>query len=118
MQRLKGAALSAYLIEHPEHHLSRMLGLRSEGERGNEEKEKDGPSSPSQAELEDARGKFYEKMTSLFEALEERVQENGNLAYGVSSVGLSLPPSDPMHVSWEALMKCAEQAASKAGREK
>lgn len=112
IDRLGTTPISAYLVEHPEHHLALKLGLAGGGGAG-------GASPPSQLQLDEARGSFYEEMTSLFQAMEGRVGEGGRGgAYGVSSLGLSLPTWDPMHVSWERLLECAEQAASKAGRER
>lgn len=93
-------------MEHPDHHLALKLGLIGEGgSRGVLDM-----STPSR--LEDARMSFYDDMTVLFEAMEQ----NGGGAYGVSSVGLSLPEWDPMHISWEKLMSCAEEAALRAGQ--
>lgn len=115
-ERLGGTAINAYLVEHPEHHLALKLGLASE----NAAVAGDGGSaSPlSQARLDEARSSFYEEMTTLFQAMEGQVGAAGEAgeAYGVSSLGLSLPTWDPMHVSWERLMECAEEAASRAGR--
>lgn len=116
LERLRGTAINAYLVEHPEHHISRRLGLLgSEGAKAGDVR---AVSPPSEAQLDDVRGAFYEEMTVLFQAMEERVDNGagGVGAYGVSSAGLSLPASDPMHVSWEKLVGCAEDAASRAGR--
>lgn len=114
IDRLGGTAIDAYLVEHPEHHLALKLGLVGENVAG-------GAAPPSQLQLDEARGFFYEEMTTLFRAMEGRLGEGGGArggSYGVSSLGLSLPTWDPMHVSWERLLKCAEQAASTAGRER
>lgn len=116
LERLRGTAIDAYLVEHPEHHLSRRLGLL--GSDGAKDGDAGTVSPPSEAQLDDARGAFYEDMALLFQAMEERgeVGAGGVGAYGVSSAGLSLPAGDPMHVSWEKLVGCAEEAASRAGR--
>lgn len=119
LERLRSTAVGAYLIEHPEHHLASRLGLSGEAGQGGIRAESGGgggPPAPDGARLADARDEFYEQMTTLFEAMEERADADGRLKYGVSSAGLSLSPSDPMHVSWEALVACAEKAASRAGR--
>ncbi|CAN0159131.1 unnamed protein product [Ectocarpus sp. 6 AP-2014] len=99
----------------PEHHLALKLGLAG-GENASATGNGDGPSPPSQAQLDLARGSFYEEMTALFQAMEG--QAGRGMAYGVSSLGLSLPTWDPMHVSWEKLVECAEEAASRAGRDR
>lgn len=114
-ERLGNTAVGAYLVEHPEHHLALKLGLI--GKDRNIPGDEHGASPPSQARLDEARGSFYEEMAILFEAMEGRLDGGGG-AYGVSSAGLSLPVSDPMHVSWEKLMGCAEQAAARTGRER
>lgn len=106
-ERLGNTAVDVYLVEHPDHHLALKLGLIGEsGASGVLDMD-----TPSR--LEEARLSFYDDMTVLFEAM-----EHGGGAYGVSSVGLSLPEWDPMHVSWEKLMSCAEEAAIRAGRER
>lgn len=107
--------IGAYLVEHPEHHLALKLGLAG-GENASATGDGGGPSPPSQAQLDEARGSFYEEMSALFQAMEG--QAGRGMAYGVSSLGLSLPTWDPMHVSWEKLVECAEQAASRAGRDR
>lgn len=110
--RLGSTAIDAYLVEHPEHHLALKLGLVGGNAAG-------GAAPPSLAQLDEARGSFYEEMTTLFQAMEGRVGEGARGgAYGVSSLGLSLPTWDPMHVSWERMVECAQQAASRAGRER
>lgn len=112
--RLGCTPINAYLVEHPEHHLALKLGLAGENAAG-------GASPPGPVQLEEARGSFYEEMTTLFQAMEGRAgeREGGKGgAYGVSSLGMSLPTWDPMHVSWERLVECAEQAASRAGRDR
>lgn len=114
-ERLGGTAIDAYLVEHPEHHLALKLGLA--GEDASTAGDGDATSPPSQARLDEARGSFYEEMTTLFQAMEGQVAEGGG-TYGVSSLGLSLPKLDPMHVSWEKLVECAEQAAFRAGRDR
>ncbi|CAN0267067.1 unnamed protein product [Ectocarpus sp. 6 AP-2014] len=113
--RLGATEIGAYLVEHPEHHLALKLGLAG-GENASATGNGDGPSPPSQAQLDLARGSFYEEMTALFQAMEG--QAGRGMAYGVSSLGLSLPTWDPMHVSWEKLVECAEEAASRAGRDR
>lgn len=124
IERLGGTPINAYLVEHPEHHLALKLGLVGESADGSGGAGGGAAvSPPSQAQLDDARGSFYEEMTTLFQAMEGRVgQGEGERgrggAYGVSSLGLSLPSWDPMHVSWEKLVECAEQAASRAGRDR
>lgn len=115
------AAISAYLVEHPEHHLASKLGLIGETSGARTGGGGVSASPTSQAQLEDARGSFYEKMTLLFQGMEgdrEGGSGDGGRAYGVSSAGLSLPSSDPMHVSWKRLLECADEAASKAGRKR
>lgn len=102
-------------MEHPEHHLALKLGLA--GENATMDGDGGATSPPSQARLDEARGSFYEEMTSLFQAMEGQVS-GGVGSYGVSSLGLSLPTWDPMHVSWEKLVECAEQAAVRAGRDR
>ncbi|CAM9463601.1 unnamed protein product, partial [Hapterophycus canaliculatus] len=116
-KRLGETAINAYLVEHPEHHLALKLGLA--GQNTPVAGDGSGAAPPSQGRLDEARGSFYEEMTGLFQAMEGDVgqdEEGGGRAYGVSSLGLSLPTWDPMHVSWEKLLECAEQAASRAGR--
>ena len=113
--------INAYLVEHPEHHLALKLGLV--GEDGVRTGGMAVSSPASQARLDEARGSFYDEITTLFQAMEEQVGggvggEGGGLTYGVSSLGLSLAVGDPMHVSWEKLVGCAEQAASRAGRDR
>lgn len=118
-ERLGGnTALNAYLVEHPEHHLAIKLGLVDKN--GVRTGDADRAAPPSQARMVEARGSFYEEMTVLFQAMEGRVDEDGAewATYGISSAGLSLPEHDPMHVSWEKLLECAKQAASRAGRDK
>ncbi|CAM9500083.1 unnamed protein product [Scytosiphon promiscuus] len=120
-KRLGETAINAYLVEHPEHHLALKLGLA--GQNASVTGNGSGAAPPSQMRLEEARSSFYEEMTALFQAMEGNVGEHGAgegraYAYGVSSLGLSLPTWDPMHVSWEKLVECAEQAASKAGRDR
>lgn len=110
--------LGAYLIEHPEANLAAKLGLT--GLFKEEEGEDDGPmpEAPNKAQLADARGELYEELTLLFEAMEERAgEEEGRFVYGVSCNSLSLPSAN-LHVSWEELVRCAEKAASRAGRER
>lgn len=115
-ERLGGTAIDAYLVEHPEHHLALKLGLA--GENTSVVGDGGATSPPSQARLDEARGSFYEEMATLFQAMEGQVAgAGGGGAYGVSSLGLSLPTWDPMHVSWERLMECTEQAAFRAGRD-
>lgn len=119
LERLQGVSIGAYLVEHPDHHLAQKLGLEEiHGVDGIRLKDSGVSSALDGARLADARASFYEDVTSLFEALEEQESQDGNMQYGVSSPGLSLPPSDPMHVSWEALIECAEKAASRSGRDR
>lgn len=93
------------------------LNLGLAGENGSIAGDGGATPPPSQARLDEARGSFYEEMTTLFQAMEEQVMGGGG-TYGVSSLGLSLPTWDPMHVSWQKLVECAEQAASRAGRDR
>ena len=111
-------AADAYLVEHPDHHLAFKLGLVGLGENGSKGADLQTGSIASGLRLEEARLSFYEDMTALFQAMEESVKAGTGGAYGVSSAGLSLPEQDPMHVSWERLLTCAEEAASRAGRER
>lgn len=118
-KRFGETAIDAYLVEHPEHHLALKLGLA--GQNASLAGDGSGAAPPSQGRLEEARGSFYEEMTALFQAMEGNVggdEEGQGRAYGVSSLGLSLPTWDPMHVSSEKLVQCAEQAASRAGRDR
>ena len=118
--RLGSTPINAYLVEHPEHHLAVKLGLV--GEDGVRSGGVAAASPASQARLDEARGSFYDEMTTLFQAMEGQVGGGGGggggVAYGVSSAGLSLPTGDPLHVSWEKLVGCAELAASRAGRDR
>lgn len=115
-ERLGPTAVDAYLVEHPEHHLAVKLGLVGEG--GDRAGSEEALSAPSEARLDEARGSFYEEMTELFQAMEGGVLGGAGGAYGVSSAGFALPTWDPLHVSWEKLVGCAEKAASRAGRER
>lgn len=117
-ERLGNTPVDVYLVEHPDHHLALKLGLI--GERGSSGVDMDTNTGAIARDLrlEEARRSFYEDMTVLFEAMEQNVKADGSGAYGVSSVGLSLPDWDPMHISWEKLMSCAEEAALRAGRKR
>ncbi|CAM9515267.1 unnamed protein product [Laminaria digitata] len=117
IKRLGRTPINTYLVEHPEHHLAVKLGMV--GEDGVRSGGAAVASPASQARLDEARGSFYDEMTTLFQAMEGQVGGGGaGVTYGVSSAGLSLPAGDPMHVSWEKLVGCAELAASKAGRDR
>lgn len=115
---LQRTNLGAYLIEHPEANLAAKLGLTGLFKEEGGEDARSMPEAPNKAQLADARGELYEELTLLFEAMEERAgAEEGGFVYGVSCNSLSLPSAN-LHVSWEKLVRCAETAASRAGRKR
>ena len=63
------------------------------------------------APIEDIREFTKERMTQAFIGLERGVAEGQITSYGVCSNGLSLPSSHPMHLSWEDMLKAANDAA-------
>jgi hypothetical protein len=61
--------------------------------------------------LEDIREKVRESLTSGFVALEEACRNGTISSYGVSSNGLSLPPSHPLHLGWKDVLLASRDAA-------
>lgn len=121
LDRLQGAPIAGYLVDHPEANLAAKLGLTGVSSGGGI----DGAGTieptivqPTKARLDDARSALYEEMVELFGAMEERAAVEGGFVYGVSCNGLSLPESEYLHVSWEKLVECARTAASRVGRER
>lgn len=119
-ERLNGNKINVYMIEHPEATLAAKLGVTGKlGGGGADGRGEFGAklAQPSKARMEDARGALYEEVTGLFEAMEERTREEAGFVYGVSSMGLSMPKDEHLHISWERLVGCAETAASRIGNE-
>ncbi|CAM9209211.1 unnamed protein product [Choristocarpus tenellus] len=116
LQRLQTKTVEGFLVENPEHHLTHRLQSAGAMASGNDG-EGIGVVAPfTRIQLNEVREAFYGDMTSLFEAMEERVDEGQVRAYGVSSTGLSLPDKEPLHISWEALVQCAREAAKRRGK--
>ena len=59
---------------------------------------------------EEVRGFVKDQLTHAFIALERAVAENQIGSYGVSSNGLGLASSHPMHLSWEDVLSASAEA--------
>ncbi|CAM9200938.1 unnamed protein product [Chrysoparadoxa australica] len=108
-QRLRGF-VDVYMVHNPETQISYYLGKMQE-EAGMKPEE-----PPSGTMVENARSHVWQMLVPLFEGLEIMVSQRKIRGYGVSSHALSLPENDPLHISWERLLECAEKAAMRAGK--
>ena len=63
------------------------------------------------APIDEVRDYIQEQMTEAFIGLETGVAEGQITSYGVSSNGLSLPSSHPLHLSWEDVIHASTEAA-------
>ncbi len=63
------------------------------------------------APVDEVREYIREQMTQAFIGLETGVAEGQITSYGVSSNGLSIPSSHPLHLSWEDILQASSQAA-------